>query len=128
MQKALELMNIKLHTVISDILGKTGMAMVTAILGGERDVEELIKLKDGRVKASEEEIRKSLNGIWSEEYLFMLKQSYNSYQFFQSQMSECDEKIKQCLLLQVAKVKEGDITGIGMEKTTNLKKTNSHLM
>lgn len=122
MQKALELMNIKLHTVISDILGKTGMAMVTAILGGERDVEELIKLKDGRVKASEEEIRKSLNGIWSEEYLFMLKQSYNSYQFFQSQMSECDEKIKQCLLLQVAKVKEGDITGIGTEKSTTLKK------
>ncbi|MEQ9383580.1 MAG: IS110 family transposase [Imperialibacter sp.] len=122
MQKALELMNIKLHTVISDILGKTGMSMVTAILNGERDVDALIKLKDGRVKASEEEIRKSLHGIWSEEHLFMLRHSYHSYQFFQSQKSECDEKIKQCLLSQVAKVNQGDITGIGTEKTTRLKK------
>lgn len=74
MQKALELMNIKLHTVISDLLGKTGIAMVSAILDGVRDIEELIKLKDSRVKASDEDIRKSLNGIWSEEYLFTLSQ------------------------------------------------------
>lgn len=122
MQKALELMNIKLHTVISDILGKTGLAIITAILEGERDVEVLIKLRDGRVKASQEEIRKSLRGIWSEEHLFMLRQSYDSYQFFQSQKSECDAKIKQCLLLQVAKVSQGDITALGMEKTSKLKK------
>lgn len=122
MQKALELMNIKLHTVISDILGKTGMKMVTAILAGERNVDELIKLKDGRIKASEEEIRKSLKGIWKEEYLFMLKQAHNSYGFFQSQMRECDDKIKECLLMQVAKVKEGDITDIKIGKGNKLKK------
>lgn len=52
MQKALELMNIKLHTVISDILGKTGLQMVHSILEGERDPEELIKLKDPRIEAS----------------------------------------------------------------------------
>jgi transposase len=122
MQKALELMNIKLHIVISDILGKTGLAMVTAILGGERNVDELIKLKDGRIKASEDQIRKSLNAIWSEEHLFTLRQAYNSYQFLQSQKTECDEKIKQCLLVQIAKVNDGDISGIGAEKTTKLKK------
>ncbi len=122
MQKALELMNIKLHTVISDILGKAGLAIVEAILDGVRDIDQLIKLKDGRIKASEEDIRKSLNGIWSDEYIFMLTQAYNGYQFFQLQKSECDQKIKESLLLQVAKVSEGDITNIGMEKTTKLKK------
>lgn len=52
MQKAMELMNLKLHTVISDILGKTGLQMVEAILCGERNPKELIKLKDSRIKAS----------------------------------------------------------------------------
>jgi len=122
MQKALELMNIKLHTVISDILGKTGMQMVTAILAGERDVDELIKLKDGRIKASEEEIKKSLNGIWKEEYLFMLKQAYDGYSFYQSQVKECEERIKAGLLVQAAKVLGGDITGLNTERKKKLRK------
>jgi len=122
MQKALELMNIKLHTVISDILGKTGMQMVSAILAGERDVDELIKLKDGRIKASEEEIKKSLKGIWKEEYLFMLKQAYDGYSFYQSQIKECEEKIKSRLLVQAAKVLDGDITGLDIERKKKLKK------
>jgi len=71
MQKAMELMNLKLHTVISDILGKTGLLMVEAILEGERNPEELMKLKDPRIKASDENIKKSLEGIWKEEYLFI---------------------------------------------------------
>ena len=57
MQKAMELMNLKLHTVISDLLGKTGLQIVQAILSGEQNPDELIKLKDPRIKASEEEIK-----------------------------------------------------------------------
>ena len=53
MQKALELMNIKIHTVISDILGKTGMNMLKAILAGERDPQVLCTLCDPRIKASQ---------------------------------------------------------------------------
>ena len=94
MQKAMELMNIKLHTVISDILGKTGLKMVTAIIAGERDVDELIKFKDSRIKADDEDIKKSLQGIWRDEYLFMLKQAYDEYMFYQVQLRACDEKIK----------------------------------
>lgn len=116
MQKAMELMNIKLHTVISDILGKTGLQMVNAILNGERDPKELVKLKDPRIKASEEDIKKSLTGIWKEECLFMLKQAYDEYLFYQSQIAACEEKIKEQLLNQAAKILDGDITGIQLKK------------
>jgi len=126
MQKALELMNIKLHTVISDLLGKTGLLMVRAILNGERNPDELIKLKDHRIKASEEDIKKSLDGIWKEEYLFMLKQAHEEYTFYQNQINACEEKIKEQLLKQVAIVLDGDITSIILERKDK-KKTNSAL-
>jgi transposase len=124
MQKAMELMNLKLHTVISDLLGKTGLQMVNAILNGERNPDELIKLKDPRIKASEEDIKKSLVGIWKEEYLFMLKQAYDEYTFYQNQINACEEKIKEQLLKQVAIVLDGDITDITIEKKSP-KRTNS---
>ena len=112
MQKALELMNIKIHTVISDILGKTGMAMVQAIIAGERNPEILCKLCDPRIKASREDIIKSLEGIWKDEYIFMLEQAVESYEFLQKQVKSCEEKIQQQLLKQVALIKDGDITGL----------------
>lgn len=113
MQKALELMNIKIHTVISDLLGKTGMKMVKAIIAGERDPQILFTLCDPRIKASKEDIIKSLQGIWKEEYLFMLEQAVENYEFHQKQIKSCEEKIKQQLLKQVAIIKEGDITSLG---------------
>ena len=117
MQKAFELMNIKLHNVISDILGKTGMQIVAAILQGERNPRELLKLKDCRIKASDEDIMLSLEGIWNEEYLFMLKQAYDGYHFYQKQIKECELKIRDLLLEQVARVQDGDITGLGERKS-----------
>lgn len=116
MQKALELMNIKLHNVISDILGKTGLQMVDAILKGERNPEKLVKLKDPRIKASEKDIIKSLTGIWKDEYLFMLKQAYEEYLFYQSQIKECEGKIEEQLVKQVAQILDGDITDTQLKK------------
>lgn len=110
MQKALELMNIKLHTVISDLLGKTGLLMIKSILNGERDPDILIKLKDPRIKANEEEIKKSLQGIYRDEYVFMLGHAYDEYQFYQGQLKGCEDKIEASLLYQVAEILEGDIT------------------
>jgi transposase len=126
MQKALELMNIKIHTVISDILGKTGMKMVKAIIAGERDAQILSTLCDPRIKASQEEIIKSLQGIWKEEYLFMLEQAVENYEFHQKQIKGCEEKIKQQLLKQVAIIKEGDITSLEetLKKKAKAKKIN----
>jgi transposase len=112
MQKALELMNVKVHTVISDIVGKTGTDIVNSIINGNHDPVELAKMRDPRIKASEEEIIKSLEGIWKEEYIFILKQAYNAYNFCQQQIMECEDKIHEQLLKQVAEINQGDITGI----------------
>ena len=113
MQKALELMNIKVHTVISDILGKSGWAIVKAILAGERDGAALYALCDGRLKASREEMLKSLAGIWSDEYLFLRSQAVEAYEFRQGQIKACEARIKAQLLKQAAIVQQGDITGLG---------------
>lgn len=115
MQKALELMNIKLHVVISDILGKTGMQIIEAIVQGERNPEVLCRFVDPRIKATHEEIKKSLDGIYEEEYIFTLRQAYDEYMFYQRQVQECDLRIKNQLLEQVATIREGDITGLGGE-------------
>ena len=113
-------MNIKIHIVISDILGKTGMQMIGSILAGERKAEVLAELTDPRIKATKEDIIKSLQGIWSDEYLFMLKQAFEEYNFYQKQIKDCEKEIEKQLLKQVAKVKEGDISGIAA--STDLKK------
>jgi transposase len=110
MQKSLELMNIKLHTVISDILGKTGLLMVKAIIGGERDPEVLYTLCDPRIKASQEDILKSLDGVWHEEHLFMLQQALEHYEFHHQQIKACEAKIQAQLTQQVAIVEQGDLT------------------
>ena len=99
MQKALTQMNIQIHHVISDITGTTGLAIVDAILGGERDPKKLAKLRDGRIKASAETVEKSLVGTWREEHLFTLGQSRKSYQHYQAQVQACDEEIKKKLMI-----------------------------
>lgn len=109
MQRSLELMNIKLHTVISDILGKTGMSMIKAIIEGERDASKLAAFRDNRIKASLETIVLSLEGIWREEHLFVLKQSFEAYEFSQKQLAQCDEQIKMQLDTLTAMVREGEI-------------------
>ena len=75
MHKALTQMNLQIQHVISDLTGRTGLAMVEAILAGQRDSAELAKLRDSRLRASEETMRKSLVGNWRKEHLFTLKQS-----------------------------------------------------
>jgi transposase len=74
MQKALTQMNIQLANVLSDVSGMTGQAIIQAILAGERDPHKLAVFRDPRVKASEEQIARSLEGNWEEDLLFVLKQ------------------------------------------------------
>ena len=94
MQKALTQMNVQLANVISDISGATGQAIIGAILEGNRDARQLAKMRDPGVKASEEEIVKSLQGNWREELLFVLKQEWESYRGFQKKIEECDAELK----------------------------------
>src|SRR6202011_2292947 len=97
MQKALTQMNLQLANVLSDISGRSGQAIIQAILTGERDPHDLAALCDSRVKASEEEIARSLEGNWQEDLLFVLKQEQNGYEFCQKQMAECDQRLQQYL-------------------------------
>jgi len=92
-QKSMEMMNIKLSNVISDITGKSGQAIIHAILAGERDAQKLASLADNRCKISKEIIAKSLVGNWNEDLLFALKQSHELYHFIQKQIIECEQKI-----------------------------------
>lgn len=93
LQKAMEQMNLKLDNVFSDILGKSGQAIIKAILDGERDPKKLSALADSRCKTSKEEIEKSLQATWDEEHLFEMKQSDSLYQTYQQLIMECDTKI-----------------------------------
>jgi transposase len=97
MQKALTQMNIQLANVLSDVSGTTGQAIVKAILAGERDPYQLAALRNWRVKASEEQIARSLEGNWQEELLFVLQQEQEGYEFCQKQMAECDQRLQQFL-------------------------------
>jgi transposase len=97
MHKALTQMNLQIHHVLSDITGLTGLAIVDAIIQGERDPANLAKLRDARVKADEETIRKSLVGNWRPEHLFTLGQSRDLYRSYQHQIVACDAEIENYL-------------------------------
>jgi transposase len=109
MQKAMEMMNIKLHTVISDITGKTGTAVTEAILAGERNPEAFLPLIDCRIKADKETIKKSLEGNWREEHLYLLKENYEIYNFYKGKISDCDKEISKLLETVKAAANEGII-------------------
>ena len=93
MQKALTKMNIQLANVISDISGESGQAIVAAVLKGERDPYKLANLANYRVRASREEVARSLEGNWRADVLFELQQAVDSYHFVHRQMQECDDKL-----------------------------------
>ena len=109
MQKALAQMNLQLTNVVSTITGKTGMRIIKAILGGERDPQVLAGLRDQRCKNSEETIARSLHGNYRPEHLFSLKQAVDLYIFYQGQIAECDQEI----LSQLATFDAGSGSGNG---------------
>jgi transposase len=97
MQKALTQMNIQLANVISDVAGETGQKILRAIVAGERDGQTLAAMKNVRIRASVDEIAKSLQGTWRDEHLFALKQALALFDFYGTQLTECDREIEQQL-------------------------------
>jgi transposase len=93
MHKSLTQMNVQLQHVISDITGVTGLAIIEAILAGERDPQKLAALRDHRIKASRDTLAKSLCADWRVEHLFTLEQNYTLWKAHQSLITGCDEKI-----------------------------------
>jgi len=97
MQKALTQMNIQLANVISDVAGETGQKILRAIVAGERDGQVLAALKNARIRASTDDIAKSLQGNWRAEHLFALKQALALFDFIGSQLAECDLEVERHL-------------------------------
>lgn len=98
MNKALTLMNIRLKETISQIHGKSGLAIIEAILAGQRNKELLLALCDSRIiKNKRKEMLKALEGHYKEEQLFALKQALQGYKFYQQQIVECDQHIDKIL-------------------------------
>jgi len=93
MQKSCDQMNVRIHHAVSDIDGKTGMDIIGAIAGGQRDPAALAKLRDRRCKQTEAQIAGHLTGIWREEHLFTLGQAYRTLQFIDGRIAEYDGKI-----------------------------------
>jgi transposase len=93
MQKVLTEMNLKLHHVFSDIDGVSAQAIIGAILAGERDAHVLAKLRDRRCRSPLPDILEALKGDYRAEYLFVLKQAWESWQQVQKAIAACDEQL-----------------------------------
>lgn len=106
MQKALTQMNIQLANVISDVVGETGQKILRAIIAGERDGEVLAAMKNVRIRASTDEIVKSLQGNWRTEHLFALMQALEMFDFIGTQITACDVHLEQ--QLQDLQLHEGE--------------------
>jgi transposase len=94
MQKALMLMNVQLHHVVSDITGVTGLKIIRAILDGIRDPKALTKHRDTRCKESIATVHKALDGNYRSEHVFALRQALQLYEFHQAKVGECDVEIE----------------------------------
>lgn len=97
MQKALTQMNVQLDNVVSDLMGKTGTAILRSIVAGERNPKQLATLRDRRLRADEETVARSLYGNWRAEHLFALSQALAHYDFLNDQIAACDEQIIESL-------------------------------
>ena len=99
MQKALRLLNVRLDVVLSDITGKSGLRMIEAILGGERDSTILASLADRRGRKSQKEIADALQGQWEkEELLYELEDCYEIFKFLQNRIHQADKKMEELLM------------------------------
>lgn len=118
MQKALEQMNLKLGTVLTDITGKSGKKIIQAIIDGERDAKALASLADRKVKASKEKIQLALQGQWHEMYLFELEQSYSFYCIYEEKRQQLDDKIQEWLI-KAAPIEANQSSGSNCKKSKN---------
>lgn len=98
MQKALTEMNIRLTEVLDQIHGVSGLAIIKAILKGERDKDKLLKLCHSKIiKNKKDEVLKALNGRYTKAGLFALQQAFDSYCFYQHQIEQCDKMLEDVL-------------------------------
>lgn len=95
MQKSLDQMNVQVHRAVTDLTGKTGMAIVRAIVAGERDPARLAVHRDARCRKSPGEIAKYLTGHWREDHLFNLASALRIYDVLDEQIAAYDARLIQ---------------------------------
>lgn len=95
MQRALDQMNVQVHRAVTDLTGQTGMAIVRAIAGGERNPQQLAKLRSRRCKHTPEQFVEYLSGNWREEHLFNLCSALELYDAVQAQVDSYEQKLQQ---------------------------------
>jgi len=87
-------------------------------LKGERNGQKLAQLADPRVKADKQTIAKALTGFWQEQHLFELRQCWEFYQFYQSQIESCDEEIEKLLADKVKRTGQNELAYEPVKKTS----------
>lgn len=92
-QKALDLMNVKLHLVVSDTTGVSAMRIIRAILKGERRPSELAGLREPSCRASEQTFVDALTGNYRREHLFALRQAVELFDVYQAKIASCDAEL-----------------------------------
>jgi len=97
MDKVLTEMNVRLSSAVTDLSGATGLAIMQAIVKGERDPHKLAAYRDPRVKATQKEIARQLHGNWQADGLLRLKQELQTYHFYQTLIAECDQELAKLL-------------------------------
>jgi transposase len=118
MQKSLDQMNVRVHRAVSDIDGVTGMAMLRAIVDGERDARKLAKLRDWRCRKSEEEMAEELSGHWREDHLFSLRQGLKMYDQIQERITDYE----QAILRKLAEMEREECRGQEVPPLANAQK------
>jgi transposase len=93
MQRALSAMNLQLQHVLSDVGGTTGLAIIDAIIGGERDPQALAKHRNYRCRSDEATITKALRGTWRDEFLFELQEARRDHRYFQESIATIDARL-----------------------------------
>jgi transposase len=112
MQKALTEMNLQVHRVLSDITGYSGMAILRAILAGERDPVMLAQKKHPHLQAPTEQLAKALEGDYRPEHLFALQTAVEFYDAYQLKIRECEARIEEQLQRFEAKVEPEQPLGL----------------
>jgi transposase len=115
MQKSLDQMNVRVHRAVSDIEGATGMAIIRAIVAGERNPAELAKLRDAGCRKSEEEIAEQLSGHWRQDHLFSLGQSLQMYDAIAERVAAYEKEI----LRRLAELEREGCKGTAAPKLKN---------
>ena len=93
MQKALDQMNVQVHRAVADLTGDTGMAVVRAIVGGERDPLQLALHRDPRCRKSADEIARYLTGTWRDEHLFNLASALRLFDALETEIAAYEAQL-----------------------------------